>query len=326
MSDPRICIIGAGNLASRKIYPFIGLAGGRIVGVCDLDQEKAERNRGRFGGSVYSDFEKMLSVERPDGVIACIGPEAHARIATRVLELGFPVYTEKPPASSAASALEVARIARNTGHLCMTAFKKRYASAYQYARKWLEAHEGLERYSISVDYASGAYSNDIETRPFLLDFAIHLIDLVPFLFGDPKRVFSFACGDRAYAVSLEFANGAVGSMNLTDGRSFQIPTEEVEITLEGGNFMTIHNSSGIRITEQNQPCGWREPPLFTSAGDSGDETGHGAELRVFMDCLKNPDRRPASEIYEAYKSMVLFEAIARSVKEDAVVEVNYQPI
>lgn len=35
MSDPRIAIIGAGNLSSRRIYSNIGAAGGQIVGVCD---------------------------------------------------------------------------------------------------------------------------------------------------------------------------------------------------------------------------------------------------------------------------------------------------
>ena len=42
-------------------------------------------------------------------------------------------------------------------------------------------------------------------------------------------------------------------MNLNDGRSFGVPTEEVEISIRGGNFMTIHNSSCWRITEGGKP-------------------------------------------------------------------------
>ena len=286
MSEPHICIVGAGNLSTRRIYPNIGAAGGVLVGVCDLDVSKAERNARLWGGAVYSDLERMLDAERPDGVIICIGPEAHAELAPRVLRRGVPVYTEKPPAPSAAGALAVARVARETGVLCTTAFKKRYCQAYSRAREWLDKYPPEDLYSLSLDYASRQYANDTPRRSFLLDFAIHGIDLVGYLFGDAESVFAFSRGGDAYAVSVRFANGAVGSLNLNCGRSFVVPTEEVEITVRGGNFMTIHNSSCWRITEKERPVEWREPPTFTSAGDSGNDTGHLAELVDFFAAIR----------------------------------------
>ncbi|HOR27823.1 MAG TPA: Gfo/Idh/MocA family oxidoreductase, partial [Candidatus Sumerlaeota bacterium] len=78
--DFRVCIIGAGNLSSNRIYPYIGAAGGRLVGCCDLNTERAERNARRFGGQAYTDWERMLDDQRPDGVIVCIGPRAHAEL------------------------------------------------------------------------------------------------------------------------------------------------------------------------------------------------------------------------------------------------------
>jgi predicted dehydrogenase len=53
MNEPRICIVGAGSLSTRRIYPYIGAAGAQLVGVCDLDVEKAQRNARLFGGQVY---------------------------------------------------------------------------------------------------------------------------------------------------------------------------------------------------------------------------------------------------------------------------------
>lgn len=136
-----------------------------------------------------------------------------------------------------------------------------------------------------MDYASGHYLNETPRNDFLLDFAIHMIDLISFLFGDVKEVFCYSKGLEAYAVSVKFANGAVGSLNFNCGRSFSIPTEEVEISMRGGNFMTIYNSSSWRITAEGIPSEWREPPIFTSAGDSGNETGHMAEIVDFMKAL-----------------------------------------
>jgi predicted dehydrogenase len=325
---PGVCVVGAGRLSSRRIYPYLGAAGGRLTGVCDLDEGKANFIATRFGGRPYTDMDRMLEVERPDGVILCTGPAGHERLAKRVLALGLPVYTEKPPAETAAGALSVARAAAQAGRLCMTAFKKRYSSAFERARRWVdELGSNAPLLSLSVDYASGAYRGvDEQHRGFLLDFAIHQIDLVGYLFGDVAEVFSFARGANAYAVSLRFRNGAVGTMNLTDGRSFAVPTEEVELTAAGGNFMTIRNSSFWRVTQDGTPSEWREPTTFISSGDSGNDTGHFAELVQFIGAIAEGRTTSPSEVYQAYKSMVLYEAIVRSVQTGALATVTYEEL
>jgi predicted dehydrogenase len=324
-NDPRIAIVGAGSLSTKRIYPYIGAAGAQLVGVCDLDTAKAERNARRFGGRPYTDMARMLAEQKPDGVIICIGPEAHARLAPVVMRMGVPVYTEKPPAESAAAALVVARVAKETGVLCTTAFKKRYNTAYTRAKEWIGQYPLTDLYSISIDYASAQYANKEPRNLFLLDFAIHIIDLVGFLFGDVAQVFAFAKGLDAYAVSLRFSSGAVGSLNLNCGRSFAVPTEEVEITARGGNSMTIHNSSCWRIVQNGKPCEWREPPTFVSAGDSGRETGHLAEIEDFLSAIRD-GRTTRSNIYESYKSMVLYEAIAQSARDGTVTDVRYDSL
>ena len=326
ISDPRICIIGAGKLSSTRIYPYIGAAGAELVGVCDLDQGKAACNARRFGGAVYSNFKKMISEQKPDGVIVCIGPKMHSILASEIMHLGYPVYTEKPPAESAEEALAVARVAKETGQLCTTAFKKRYNQAYSRAKEWIGQFSREKLMSISIDYCSGHYDNATPRSTFLLDFAIHIIDLTQFLFGDVESVFSFTKDHHTYAVSLRFANGAVGTLNLNDGRTWSLPTEEVEITIEGGNFMTVHNSSTWRITGNHKPVEWREPPTHISMGDSGRETGHLAEIEDFVAALKEKRITTRSQVYESYKSMVLHDAIRLSAETGQVVKPVYKSL
>ena len=314
-------MVGAGNLSTKRIYPNIGAAGARLAGVCDLDAGKAERNARRWGGTVYTDMDEMIDSEKPDGVIICIGPEAHAELAPVVMRKGIPVYTEKPPAASAAAALDVARVSKETGVLCTTAFKKRYNRAYTRAKEFIDGFRADDRLALSVDYASSEYASG----KFLLDFAVHLIDLVGYLFGDAGEVFAFSKGPHAYAVSLRFACGAVGSMCLNDGRSFGIPTEEVEITLRGGNFMSVHNSAHWRLAEAGRCTEWREPPTFTSAGDDGHDTGHLAELADFVAAISE-GRATRSAIAESYRSMVLYEAIVESAGTGRVVEPHNEEV
>lgn len=326
--DPRVCVIGAGNLSSKRIYPYLGAAGAQLVGTCDLDTAKAETNSRRYGGKAYSDIDTMLAEQKPDAVIICIGPKQHAELAPKIMRMGYPVYTEKPPAQDAAGALEVAKVARETGQLCVTAFKKRYTEAAKRAKEWLAKFDEADYYSMSVDYCSAQYPNlpDNINRQFLLDFTVHILDLTQYLFGDVAQVFAFSKGMDAYAVSVKFANGAVGSLNLNCGRSFSIPTEEVELTVKGGNFMTIHNSSVWKITEDNKPCEWREPSTFTSGGDSGRDTGHLAELEDFIAAVKEGRKTSRSEIYQGYKTMVLYEAIKASAEKGTPVNVHFAQV
>ncbi|OPZ80513.1 MAG: 4-carboxy-2-hydroxymuconate-6-semialdehyde dehydrogenase [bacterium ADurb.Bin429] len=293
--------------------------------MCDLDQEKAARNARRFGGAVYQEMETMVEAEKPDGVIICIDMDHHATLAQVAMRRGIPVYTEKPPAPSAAATLAVAQVAAETGMLCMTAFKKRYTTAYTRAKAWIDQFAADDLYAISFDYCAAQYANDTLRGSFLFDFCLHIIDLAGYLFGDVERVFAFVKGPDAYAVSLQFRNGAVGSFTFADGRSFSIPTEEVEITVRGGNFMTVHNSSSWRITEAGSCTEWREPPTFTSAGDSGNDTGHLAEIVDFLAAIRE-GRTTRSNIYESYKTMVLYEAILASAAGGEAVEVRYEPL
>ena len=325
MNEPRVGIVGAGNLSTSRIYPYIGAAGAVLVGVCDLDGEKAERNARLWGGTPYTDMDAMLDAQNPDGVIICIGPEAHAELAPRVMRRGIPVYTEKPPAPAAAAALDVARVSKETGVLCTTAFKKRYAAAYNRAMEWIESLPPDALQMISIVRGSGAYSNADPRHEFLLDFVIHVIDLVHYLMGDVSEVFAFTKDGHAYSISLRFTSGAVGSICTSDGRSFQVPTEEVEITAAGGNFMSIHNSSAWRITQDGRPCEWREPPTFASAGDSGRDTGHLAELTDFIEAIRE-GHTTRSNIYESYKTMVLYEAVKQSAESGEVVPVHYETV
>ncbi|WP_165452618.1 Gfo/Idh/MocA family protein [Paenibacillus thalictri] len=325
MDGVKLCIVGAGNLASKRIYPYIAAAGGKLVGVCDLDEEKAKLKAFLYGGSAYTDALEMVSREKPDCIIICIGPEQHYALSKEMMRLGIPVYTEKPPAPAAAGALELARLSNETGVLCTTAFKKRYNTVYSRAKQWLSGFDSSRYVSLSVDYCSDFYKNTTPRNEFLLDFAIHLIDVTAYLYGDAKEVFCFSKGMDAYAASIKFANGAVGSLNFNDARSFTVPTEEVEISVEGSNFMTIRNSSFWRITENGKPAEWREPSTFVSNGDSGNDTGHFAEIADFFAAVRE-GRTTRSNIYESYKSMVLYEAIKRSAETGQLISVQYEKV
>ena len=322
MTDPRVCIVGAGNHSSGFVTPKIGSAGGDLVGVCDLDREKAERNARRWGGTAYTDMETMVDEERPDGVIIVVGAAAYAELAPVVIEREIPVYTEKPPAPTADEALELARMADAADVVYSVGMKQRYATVYDRAKRWIDSFDPSRKYSIALTRGLGDYG---EGGGVLLGSGIHSIDLLQYLFGDVDRVMAFAKGRQAYAVSMQFADGAVGTFEINDGRSFEVPAEEMEITIEGGNFMSIHNSCEYRITEDGEPSEWHEPPMWIAPGDPGHETGLLTELEAFFASIESGESTRSS-IYESYKSMELYEAILDAAERGRPVEVTYREL
>jgi predicted dehydrogenase len=317
MAELRLGIVGAGALSSKRIYPCLHYLPVQLAAVCDLDPAKAEKNVRKFGGqAVYTDHGQMLQEADLDGVIVCVGPEAHHRLAIEVMEAGLPVYTEKPPAVTAAAARSVLETSQRTGQICMTGFKKRFAPAYQKAQQAIQNPEFGMPALLSIDYCSGFYSNEPDNprRQFLLDFCIHIIDLSRFLFGEVGEVFARTQNQTSYAVNLQFVNGAVGVLALSCHRDWRVSTEKVELTGGAGQFISLNNSIQMVRYAGNTIMDWHDPSFSTAGGDSLIETGFERELEEFVMAIQQ-QREPESSIVSSYRTMLLYEAIQRSAAE-----------
>jgi len=322
VSPVKIGTIGCGNLSSQRIYPCFRFFPIELVAVCDLDESKAKRNARLFGGeTVYTDYRQMLAETALDGVIICVGPQAHAKLSVEVMRAGFHVYTEKPPATCAADATIMRDVSQQTKKICMTAFKKRFAPAYQKAKVLINSEGFGDPYLLSIDYASGGYANSPDNlrQQFLLDFTIHIIDLCRFLFGEVESVVAHHLTHRSavtaqtpctYAVNLRYVSGALGVLALTDRRAWGVSTEKVELTGDG-SFITVENSIEMRYYEKGKIKEVHSPSFSTAGADSLVETGFAGEIGEFVNAIRE-GRQPESSIESAYQTMRLYEAIRDS--------------
>lgn len=320
----RLGIIGAGQLSSTRIYPCLRFVPVRLAAVCDLDRSRAERIAARFGGErVYTDHARMLSDGELDAVIVCVGPDQHHRLAIEVMEAGLPVYTEKPPAVTVADAYAMLTTSRRTGQICMTGFKKRFAPAYRKLAEAIRAGELGAPSLLSIDYASGFYTEDPDNprSQFLLDFTVHILDLTRYLFGEVAEVYARKTEPSTYAVALSFANGAVGTLALTANRDWRVSTEKVEVTGAPGEFAGVENSIRMRRYSKQTIVDWHDPSFSTAGGDSLVETGFAGELIEFVTAVRD-GREPESSIASSYRSMVLYDAINRSARTQGPIAID----
>jgi predicted dehydrogenase len=128
----KACFIGAGGHAYRNVYPALRYAPVELLGVCDLDQARAEKVARLFGAeAAYTDHRDMLDRERPELVfiVTAYNPDGRVQatdLALEALEAGAHVWMEKPTAASLAEIDALREASARTGRMVMTGLKKTF--------------------------------------------------------------------------------------------------------------------------------------------------------------------------------------------------------
>lgn len=331
MSDhaARIAFIGAGNHSTESLYPNIAhIPEFDLVAVCDLDAKKAERAAHLYGAPQwFTDVDKMLGEVKPQGVCICGMPDMHRAVGLQVLRAGVPLFTEKPPAYSAAEAAELVEAAETSGVWGMVAFMKRFAPANVVAKEHMlsEAFGGLN--SFAMIHGSGPYD---DIRRMLLFNAIHMIDLTRFFAGDAAEVFAHRSPPgskvQALSISFRFVNGVVGQLNMNSSVSWRDCFEQVYLSGNGA-AMLIDSSREVQLMSAKRRfaeapgvdvAGWGST-YYVSGNLSGWTAGghytrgyHG-ELQHFARAVLG-QAEPTATLVDGLRAMEIIEGIMQSVE------------
>lgn len=95
----KAAVIGTGTICEQHLLGLAGVAGARLVGVCDLSPAMARYTAERFGADRYfTDYRAMLDEAKPDVVHVLTPPQTHARLVRDCIDAGSHVFCEKPVA------------------------------------------------------------------------------------------------------------------------------------------------------------------------------------------------------------------------------------
>ena len=328
----RLAFIGCGSFATASIFPQIPLIPEiDLVAVCDIEEEKAQRNARNFGARrVYTDMEKMLDTEELDGVFT-IGPAPQQyQLAPVVLRRGLPVYTEKPSANTSPEAKELAELAEANGTWGQVGFMKRFADVYLIAKEVIARSEFGGLHVLKVKFGQGKYPQiwgiDSAKRAFLIGQCVHIFDLVRFFGGDVRAVnalyYEVGPQNFSYLINLEFVNGTVGHMDINTLDS-KVGTRDVIETLELIGMEThVVCEDMMKVTYQPHEQ-WTEAaprlgrynyslePSWTGLGKSQTNFGYTGEVRHFARrCLGLETSGP--DLWDSYKALTFGEAVYKS--------------
>lgn len=191
-----IGIIGCGKITQMRHLPeYAENPNAQVIGLYDLNRERARQLADQYGAKVYESVEAMLQDPAIDAVSVCSANNSHADITVQALEAGKHVLCEKPMATTLADCERMAEAARKNGKYLMIDQNQRLAGAHQKARELIRGgaigkvltfrtafrHGGPETWSIDPGKDTWFFDKNRAAMGAMADLGIHKTDLIQYL-------------------------------------------------------------------------------------------------------------------------------------------------
>ncbi|MCH2131445.1 MAG: Gfo/Idh/MocA family oxidoreductase [Pirellulaceae bacterium] len=217
-----LAIVGAGLVAQLHSRAIQTCHQARLVGVYDVQPERAQQLAAEHKARVYQSQDELLKDGDVCGVHVLTPPTGHVPATIAALEAGKHVLLEKPLADQAEDLYQIASTAAQQNRLCMPAHN------YIYVPSLLQAKRLIDEGKLGKIAAFWMLFNLYHTRELVEKYGSiyrvacthHAYSLL-YLLGRPSRLISFGVPgvhtpDLPYAaqtaITCEMPNGALANL------------------------------------------------------------------------------------------------------------------
>ena len=165
--------------------------GGTLVCVSDDNSERMEKCTTELVMTLnkYTDWRKMITEEKLDGVIICTANAKHADISMTCADAGLHILCEKPLATTMDDCYKMLDSAKKNNVILMTAFPVRYAPEVKVARDMIRKGELGDVIScVTSNHGSmpGGWFVEAELSGggAVIDHTVHVIDILRWILDD----------------------------------------------------------------------------------------------------------------------------------------------
>jgi myo-inositol 2-dehydrogenase/D-chiro-inositol 1-dehydrogenase len=239
----RVAVVGTGAWWGREhARVFSSRPDTELCAVVGRSVERTTARAEEFGVNGYVDLDEMLERERPELVSLCLPNEGHFEPTLQVIRAGFPLFVEKPLVFELDQADVLLREAAARSLFFGINFNHRYARPVVLAAEAVRAGRLGElvfatwRFGGEQGTSAHRHANLIETQCHGLDMLEHLCGPVDSVMA--QMTDKTGRGWSTLAVSLRFADGAVGSLVGSYDSSYAYPgTHLVELNGTDGRLL-----------------------------------------------------------------------------------------
>ncbi|MEK9135849.1 MAG: Gfo/Idh/MocA family oxidoreductase, partial [Bacteroidota bacterium] len=239
MEQLNIGVVGVGHLGSLHAKMLAEIADVQLVGVHDIDLQKANRIASEFKSRAWSTLDELVSVS--DALTIATPTTTHFQVARKAIAQGKHVFIEKPVTHTIAEADELCRLARQKGVLIQVGHIERFNPAIL----------ALEKYEIKPMFVESHRLAQFNPRgtdvAVVLDLMIHDIDIIlSFVKSPVARVDANGVAVVSDSVDianarLQFENGCVA--NVTASRISQRKMRKMRL-FQKYEYISIDFSEG----------------------------------------------------------------------------------
>jgi predicted dehydrogenase len=244
MAKLEIAVAGAGMIGRTHIGLIQASAECLLAGIVDPAPGAAEIARAA-GVQRYETLKAMFAAKRPDGVIVATPNQLHVQNGLDCIEAGVPALIEKPVAESVGEGIRLRDAAERAGARIVVGHHRVHSPLLATACAIVQ--QGTLGRLVAVTgsamfYKPDGYFDEAPWRrqpgggPILINM-IHEIGNLRALCGEIVAVQAFASNatrgfpvEDTVAISLRFANGALGTFMLSDtaasARSWEQTSQE----------------------------------------------------------------------------------------------------
>ena len=191
----RAGMVGAGNICEFHVAAVKKLPGVELVGIADLDRERAQANAEKWGTTAYADLDALVAAGA-NVIHVLTPPAAHAKVARAAIARGCHVLVEKPVAEDPDEARELATLAAAKGVTISVNHSLLYDPQVKRALDSVKA--GALGQIVSVDILRGSEYPPYEGGPLppwyrdagypFRDIGVHCLYLIQELLGSIEDV------------------------------------------------------------------------------------------------------------------------------------------
>jgi predicted dehydrogenase len=193
-----IAIIGAGGIVDGAHLPAYKKAGLDIVGITDVDQERAKDVANRHGISkVYPDLATLLRESDAQVIDIAVPPAAQKDIFIEVAKSGRHILAQKPLATNVADGEQMIKVAKAAGVIAVVNQQLRFEEGIAAAYKMVDLGWIGEVTSISITvnlatpWEMFPWAKNMDKLEIMVH-SIHYHDVIRWFLGEPISVYCVA--------------------------------------------------------------------------------------------------------------------------------------
>lgn len=190
----KVGMVGMGGISRSHTTSWAQIPEVKVVAVCDIRAEYAEKAAEATGGRAYLDFDQMLEAESLDILDICLPTYLHAEYALKALNRGIHVLSEKPVSLHREDVARLYETAKKNDRRFMIAQVLRFWREYEILRdavktgrygKLLSGH--MSRLGNTPQWSWDNWMLDRERSGLVpFDLHIHDLDFLIYTFGKPQ--------------------------------------------------------------------------------------------------------------------------------------------